>query len=105
MARNTTRRAMLNPRDLLTAARLWADPRVPVYLKLIPLLVLAYVLSPVDLVPEVLVGLGLVDDLAVLVMGLKIFTDLAASARENDRRVQHDAPSTATVEGSYRIVD
>ena len=105
MARNTTRRAMPNPRDLLAAARLWADPRVPVYLKLIPLLVLAYVLSPVDLLPDVVVGLGLVDDLAVLVMGLKIFTDLAASARENHRRVRPDAPSTATVEGSYRIVD
>ena len=103
MAPNQSCRVAFDPRDLLAAARLWVDPKVPVYLKLIPVLVMAYIVSPVDLLPDVMLGLGLVDDLAVLLMGLRIFADLAASARARQPRPQ---PGTrAMVEGSYRIID
>lgn len=51
--------------------RLLRDPRVPVGPKAIALLGVAYVLSPIDLLPEPLLGpLGLVDDLIVVAAAL-----------------------------------
>ena len=58
-------------------ARLMADSRVPMLLKLLPIGALAYVVSPVDLVPGVtLPVIGALDDVAVLWLGAKLFIDL-----------------------------
>jgi uncharacterized membrane protein YkvA (DUF1232 family) len=58
--------------------RLLRDGRVPSVVKLIPLAGLFYLLSPVDLIPDVLIpGLGQLDDLAILLLALKAFVDLA----------------------------
>jgi uncharacterized membrane protein YkvA (DUF1232 family) len=47
--------------------RLLRDPRVPRGPKLVALIGVGYVLSPIDLLPEVLLGpIGLVDDLLVV---------------------------------------
>src|SRR5262245_38526645 len=48
------------------ATRLLREPRVPAHLKALPLLGLAYVISPIDLVPDLLPILGQVDDLTVI---------------------------------------
>ena len=49
------------------AWRLYRDPRVsPRLKKLVPGLGLLYVLSPIDLVPDLFLGIGQVDDLGVL---------------------------------------
>ena len=53
------------------------DPEVPFYLKLLPFIGIVYLLSPIDFVPDVLVGLGQLDDLTVLLVGTKIFIELA----------------------------
>jgi uncharacterized membrane protein YkvA (DUF1232 family) len=58
---------LLLPDLTVLLARLLRDPRVPVGPKLLALLGLGYVLSPIDLLPEVLLGpIGLVDDLLVV---------------------------------------
>jgi len=58
--------------------RLFKDARVPRWVKLIPVVGLVYLLSPIDLIPDlVLPGLGQVDDVAVILMSLKLFVDLA----------------------------
>ena len=47
--------------------RLMRDPRVPVTSKVIALLGIGYVVSPLDLIPSLLVGpIGLVDDLLIV---------------------------------------
>jgi uncharacterized membrane protein YkvA (DUF1232 family) len=46
------------------------DPRVPVYIKLLILLLIAYALSPVDIVPDVIPVLGYIDDLIILPLGI-----------------------------------
>ena len=46
------------------------DRRVPLWLKGIPFLALLYVLWPVDLVADILPGLGQLDDLTVILLGL-----------------------------------
>ena len=53
------------------------DPEVPFYLKLVPFIGFVYLLSPIDFVPDLFLGLGQLDDLTVLVVGSKIFMELA----------------------------
>jgi uncharacterized membrane protein YkvA (DUF1232 family) len=61
-------------------SRLARDPRVSLSPKLILLAVLAYVILPVDLVPDFLLGLGQVDDLLVIFLGLNLFLRLCPRA-------------------------
>jgi uncharacterized membrane protein YkvA (DUF1232 family) len=53
------------------------DPEVPFYLKLLPFIGFVYLLSPIDFVPDLFLGLGQLDDLTVLLVGSKIFMELA----------------------------
>jgi uncharacterized membrane protein YkvA (DUF1232 family) len=57
--------------------RLLKDRRVPVWVKAIPVLSLVYLAVPADVVPDILVGLGQLDDLAVLALGYRLFIGLA----------------------------
>jgi uncharacterized membrane protein YkvA (DUF1232 family) len=61
--------------DLITHTRLtWRllrDPRVAVPLKLIPAAIVVYIISPLDLLPFIPI-----DDIAVLVFGLRAFQAL-----------------------------
>jgi uncharacterized membrane protein YkvA (DUF1232 family) len=57
--------------------RLVVDPGVPIYLKIIPFLSLAYLFFPFDLIPDLLPIIGQVDDLAILVALSKIFVELS----------------------------
>ncbi len=72
--------------------RLIRDPEVPVYLKIFPLLTVIYLLIPLDLLPDVLIGLGQLDDLTVLLVGSKLFVEFApphiVSRHMQDIRVQ-----------------
>jgi uncharacterized membrane protein YkvA (DUF1232 family) len=68
--------------DLITQARLtwrlFKDGRVSGWVKLIPMAALLYFLSPIDLIPDlVLPGLGEVDDIVLLLLALKGFIDLS----------------------------
>jgi uncharacterized membrane protein YkvA (DUF1232 family) len=65
--------------ELRLVWQLLRDPRVPKYLKALPAIVLAYLLSPFDLIPGFLPVIGQLDDFAFLLMALKVFTYLAPS--------------------------
>ncbi|MBI2986125.1 MAG: DUF1232 domain-containing protein [Deltaproteobacteria bacterium] len=56
--------------------RLLQDRRVPLGPKLLLVLVLAYIIAPADLLPDLFLGLGQVDDLVVLFLGLQAFVRL-----------------------------
>ena len=56
---------------------LFRDPRVPKPLKAALLGVLAYVASPVDLIPDFIPVLGFADDLLLLFAALELFVRLA----------------------------
>jgi uncharacterized membrane protein YkvA (DUF1232 family) len=63
--------ALVLPDLTVLLTRLLRDPRVPRGPKLVALLGLGYVLSPIDLLPEILLGpIGLVDDLIVVTAAL-----------------------------------
>jgi uncharacterized membrane protein YkvA (DUF1232 family) len=59
------------------AWRLIRDQRVPWLIKLIPLIVLMYIVSPIDLIPDFVIGLGQLDDLTVLILGVQVFVMLS----------------------------
>jgi uncharacterized membrane protein YkvA (DUF1232 family) len=68
-------------RELWNQARLvyhlMRDPEVPFYLKLLPLAALAYVIFPADLAPDLVPVLGQIDDLMALLVGAKVFVEMA----------------------------
>jgi uncharacterized membrane protein YkvA (DUF1232 family) len=108
--------------DILRQVRLvwslWKDPRVPIGVKLIPPATLIYLLWPVDMLPDPLVGLGQLDDLAVVLLGLRMFIALSPEElvqqhlekltgrwRMDDPPAQPAPDDTEIVEGRYRVVD
>lgn len=68
-------------REMWRQARLvWhliRSPEVPLYLKLLPALAIVYILVPTDLIPDLIPGLGQLDDLTALLVGAKVFIELA----------------------------
>ncbi len=53
--------------------RLLTDKRVPPVLKAIPVAALIYILSPIDLIPDVVLGLGQLDDIGAILLSLMLF--------------------------------
>lgn len=49
------------------------DPRTPLYAKLFGLLIAAYALSPIDLIPDFIPVLGLLDDVILIPIGVWLF--------------------------------
>lgn len=101
---------------LLSRARRWAgaikrdvhavwlaarDPRTPWYAKALALVVAAYALSPIDLIPDFIPVLGYLDDLILVPLGLMLAVRLippevmaehrATAARATERPVSRVA--------------
>jgi uncharacterized membrane protein YkvA (DUF1232 family) len=53
------------------------DPDVPFYLKLLPAAALLYVLVPIDIAPDIYPVLGQLDDLTAILVGAKVFIEMA----------------------------
>jgi uncharacterized membrane protein YkvA (DUF1232 family) len=53
-------------RDVLALWYCYRDPRTPLTAKLLAMLIVAYALSPIDLIPDFIPVLGLVDELILL---------------------------------------
>ncbi|HEY7555266.1 MAG TPA: DUF1232 domain-containing protein [Candidatus Binatia bacterium] len=64
------------PRFLQLFSRLVSDPRVALRSKLVPLGILAYLILPTDFLPDVFLGFGQIDDLVVILLGLRWFLRL-----------------------------
>jgi len=104
-------------RNARLAWRLFRDPRVSGATKLIiPGLAAAYLLFPMDLLPDVLPGLGQLDDLALIALGIKLFVDtcpkwLVQAHRDGLAGVPNSsqAPKAPhmgqTVDGEYRVIE
>jgi uncharacterized membrane protein YkvA (DUF1232 family) len=58
--------ALLLPNLLKLLTRLMRDPRVPIRKKAFIGAVMAYVVSPIDLIPDFVVGLGKLDDIILV---------------------------------------
>jgi uncharacterized membrane protein YkvA (DUF1232 family) len=59
-------------RETLTLCLACRHPRAPWYAKLLALIVVAYALSPIDLIPDFIPVLGYLDDLVLIPLGLTL---------------------------------
>lgn len=80
--------------------RLLGDGRVPIWPKLIIPGTIAYVLSPIDILSDPILGLGQLDDVAIFIIGLKLFVELCPS----DVVQEHLDNLSSVISSSYRVV-
>lgn len=101
------------------AWRLLWDKRVPFWTKLIPIATIAWVMPiiPPDIIPDAAPVLGQLDDIAILMLGMKLFVELAPTdivrehlatlgARIQEWRVQEgEREPPPIIEGEYEIAE
>lgn len=56
--------------------KLLFDKRVPTWMKAVALAPLIYVLSPIDIIPDFIIGLGQLDDLGLVLAGMRLFESM-----------------------------
>ena len=92
--------------------KLLMDRRVPLRLKMLFPAALAYVISPIDLVPDFFFPVGRIDDLIAVVLAFVLFLGLAP----RDIVMEHLGRSPSggdggspdrgqVIEGKYRVID
>jgi uncharacterized membrane protein YkvA (DUF1232 family) len=97
-------------RTLRLVWRLFNDTRVHWFPKLIIPAAILYVLSPIDLIPDPMLGLGQLDDLGILALAIALFIEFCPRAivEEYRRAIATERAPTAAdesvIEGSYREV-
>lgn len=91
--------------------RLLTDARIPGLTKLIVPAALVYVLFPIDVVPDLILGLGQLDDLGVIALAATLFIELCPQdvVQEHRRALaasasRRNAPDENVIDGSYREV-
>ncbi|WP_243455829.1 YkvA family protein [Sphingosinicella sp. BN140058] len=62
--------------EIIAAWRTVRDPRCPWHARIVGLIVTAYALSPIDLIPDFIPVLGLLDDVLLVPAGLWLFARL-----------------------------
>lgn len=70
--RRLRRRAAALARELTALVLAHRDPRTPFAARAVTLLVLAYAFSPLDLIPDPIPVLGLLDDLILVPLGIAL---------------------------------
>jgi uncharacterized membrane protein YkvA (DUF1232 family) len=97
-------------RTLRLVWRLLNDARVSRFPKLIIPAAILYILSPVDLLPDLALGLGQLDDVGILMLAIALFIEACPRAIVEEHRralAAEGAPPTRDehiIEGSYREI-
>lgn len=80
------------------------DPRTPWYAKVLAGIVVAYALSPIDLIPDFIPVLGYVDDLLILPLGIWAAIKLIPAPIVEDHRARAVTVSDRPVSGIAAVV-
>ncbi|WP_424354341.1 YkvA family protein [Methanobacterium sp. MBAC-LM] len=64
----------------------YKDPRVPLRIKVVILLVIAYLLSPIDLIPDFIPVIGYLDDFLLITVGIPILLKMVPKEIMNEHR-------------------
>jgi len=87
----------------------WAllrDPRVPIWAKAIPVIGIIYVLSPLDFIPDVVIGLGQLDDLAIVIAGMRLFAAVVPQDIVEQHRAEIAGKPLDIIQGTgYNVTD
>jgi uncharacterized membrane protein YkvA (DUF1232 family) len=90
MARLREKAALLQ-RETLALYYAMRDPRTPWAAKLVAGIVVAYAVSPIDLIPDFIPVLGLLDDLILLPLGIALCIKLIPAQVLSDARTRAKA--------------
>jgi uncharacterized membrane protein YkvA (DUF1232 family) len=96
--------------ELFLIIRLMFDRRVPLWVKLVPLLTVLYILSPIDLSPDPILGLGQLDDTLALLIGLNLFLalcprEVVEQLRRGTKRESTPDSEAEVIDTTYRVLD
>ncbi len=78
-------------RDVTAVALAARDPRVPWYVKALAVFIVAYALSPIDLIPDFIPVLGLLDDVILVPLGILLVVHLMPAGLMAEYQAQADA--------------
>ena len=83
--------------DVVAAYYAMLDPKTPMQAKWTLIGALAYFVSPIDLVPDILLGLGFLDDATVLAAAIAaVSSSIMPEHREAARKALADDPDLAS---------
>lgn len=83
--------ARLLKSDVLTLWFAYRHPRTPRIAKILAVLVVAYAFSPIDLIPDFIPVLGLLDDVILLPVGIWLTLKLLPAPLRDECRLQAQA--------------
>ena len=75
-------------KDVLVVWLVAKDQRTPVWIKLLALIIAAYALSPIDLIPDFIPVLGYLDDIIIVPLGLLLVIKLTPQEILDDCRIR-----------------
>lgn len=84
-------------RHTLTVYFAARDPRTPVLVRTLAVLVAAYALSPIDLIPDFIPVIGYIDDVLLLPLGLALVVRLTPPEIIEAARIQAEQAATKPV--------
>ncbi len=97
-------------RTLALVWRLLKDSRVPFLPKLIIPAAMAYVIFPIDLIPDFILGLGQLDDLGIILLSIPLFIEFCPReiVEEHRRALETTRGQSRSdedvIEGLYRVM-
>ena len=80
------------------------DPRVPWYAKVLAIAVAAYALSPIDLIPDFIPVLGVLDDLIIVPLGIWLVIALIPEDVMREYRAMASAATQRPVSKAAAII-
>lgn len=80
------------------------DPRMPIYIRFLALLIAAYALSPIDLIPDFIPVIGYLDDLVLIPLGLALVVYLAPEDLMNAARLEAEALNRRPVSYAAAVI-
>jgi uncharacterized membrane protein YkvA (DUF1232 family) len=86
------------------AWKLMWDGQVPLSAKIVPVIAIIYILSPIDILPDLVPGLGQLDDVAILLLGVQAF--IALSPQDIVKRIRAEIegrPSGGAPGGGWNV--
>ena len=91
MSKSPAERLKRLRRDCIAVYFAIRDPRMPFIAKMIALFVVAYALSPVDIIPDFIPVIGYLDDLVIIPLGIWLVVKLTPGQLMEECRAKADA--------------
>ena len=91
--------------QVLLTWKMLFDKRVPFWMKMVVIGPVIYAISPIDIIPDFIVGLGQLDDIGLILAGMRLFESLVPEHIVAEHRAaitQRDDPNT--IEGTNYTV-